>query len=157
MQKVIVLTGSYADSGLKGLEPVGILMGYHGSSKHAQLGRVEAVEKLKIEAEAAGCTHVFNVRFESWGVGHPNNSEYGSRATGDAYRSKHRDVAPAETQVEIIPYGDDCCRMKCRLCNTIIAEGPMEELADLRVLDTHMAEEHSSHPKSRHSDGTQRS
>ena len=142
MQKVIVLTSSYADSGLKGLEPVGILMSYHGSSKHAQLGRIEAVEKLKIEAEAAGCTHVFNVRFESWGVGHSNNNEYGSRATGDAYRSKHRDVAPVEKQVEIIPCGDGRCYMRCCLCNTIIAGGPIKELSTLGVLEAHMAAEH---------------
>lgn len=85
-QEVIVLTSTYRESGLEGLKPVGIIYGYEGSSKGANLGRSEAVKNMQIKAAEAGCTHVFNVTFESWTVGHPNNGDSGSRATGDAYR-----------------------------------------------------------------------
>ena len=83
---VIALTSSYRESGLSGLEPVGIVCGYEHSSKSVNLGRSEAVTNLQEKAAEVGCTHVFNIQFESWTVGHPNNGDYGSRAIGDAYR-----------------------------------------------------------------------
>jgi hypothetical protein len=156
MPKVIALTSSCSESGVKGLEPVGILMGYQYSSKGVNLGRADAIEKLKIEAEANGCTHVFNVQFESWTVGHPNNNDYGSRATGDGYRSAHRDKAP-EPLVEYIPLGGMYCQMKCCLCGKIIGEGSAEELANLCTMETHMETAHPLHGKQGYFDGTQRS
>lgn len=83
--EVIVLTSTYRESGLTGLKPVGILFGYQHSSKGVNLGRSEAVKNMQEKAAEVDCTHVFNVQFESWTVGHPNNGEYGSRATGDCY------------------------------------------------------------------------
>jgi hypothetical protein len=82
----IVLTVSYSNSGVEtDLSPVGILFGECWSEARP-LCRMRAIEELAVKAGAAGTTHVFDVKFEEWVSGHPNNGNYRCIATGNGYR-----------------------------------------------------------------------
>lgn len=83
---VIVLTQSYHDSGLTGLEPLGIVFAENYTDKRFR-SRDRALMKLQELAASRGASHVFNLKFDENYCGHPSNDDWTCRVIGDAYRS----------------------------------------------------------------------
>lgn len=87
---IIMLIGSYPESGLSGLSPVGIVSGCGGTGSLVGEGDIraqgQALVMMRRDAEEKGCTHVFNVRFAYFG----EDDDGQSIANGDGYKASNQ-------------------------------------------------------------------